>query len=64
MGLDLTADMTEGARCNPVEYGSLRLEGHFEQALAAAVNVIFYAEYDNLLQIDRARNVVSDFASN
>ena len=62
-GFDFTADMAEGPHRDRIKYGSLRLEGHFAAALANAVNVIVYAEYDNVLQIDRARNVVADFGS-
>ena len=62
-GFDFTPDMAEGAHLDRVKYGSVRLEGQFGQQLADAVNVIVYAEYDNLLQIDRSRNFVADFAS-
>ena len=62
-GFDFTADMAEGAHVDPIKYGSLRLEGHFGAALTAAVNVIVYAEYDNLIQVDRSRNVTADFSS-
>ena len=58
---DLTADMAEGAHIDPIHYGSIRVEAAFANALPNAVNAIIYAEYDNVLQIDRARNVVSDF---
>ena len=62
-GFDFTPDMSEGPHRDPPKSGSLRLEGHFDNALTAAINVIVYAEYDNLIQIDRARNVVADFAA-
>ena len=58
---DLTADMAEGQHMDPIKHGSLRVEIHFEQALTDPLNVILYCEYDNNLQIDRARNVVTDF---
>lgn len=60
---DLTADMAEGAHVDPIKYGSLRMEAHFARALGTPVNAVVYAEYDNLLQIDRARNVIVDFAA-
>ena len=59
---DLTPDMAEGAHIDPIKYGNLRLEAHFATALAAPINCICYAEYDNMIQIDHARNVVADFA--
>ena len=60
--IDLTPDQAEGAHIDPVKYGNLRLEAHFTQALQTPVNCICYAEYDNMIQIDHARNVISDFA--
>ena len=62
-GFDFMADMAEGFHLDRVKYGSLQLEGQYGQALTQAVNVIVYAEYDNLFQVDRSRNVVADFAS-
>ena len=61
--IDLTADMAEGAHTDVVKYGNLRLEAHFSTALPKPVNCICYAEYDNMIQIDQARNIVTDFAA-
>lgn len=58
---DLTPDMTEGSHIDPIKHGSIRMEIHFKKALAQTVNAIIYSEYDNLIQIDRARNVITDF---
>ena len=58
---DLTPDMTEGGHVDLIKHGTIRMEIHFKEALAQTVNVIVYAEYDNLIQIDRARNVITDF---
>ena len=60
--LDLTPNQAEGAHINPVKYGNLRLEAHFAQTLQQPVNCICYAEHNNMIQIDHARNVISDFA--
>ena len=60
---DLTADMAEGAHVDPISTGNLRMDAAFSTGLAAPVNVIVYAEYDNVLQIDRARNILTDFQS-
>lgn len=62
-GFDLTADMAEGAHVDPVKYGALRVEGHFKTPLQEPINCICYLEYDNTVQIDRARNVITDFSS-
>ena len=58
---DLTPDMAEGGHVDPIKHGTLRMDLHFKDALAQTVNVIVYAEYDNVIQIDRARNVILDF---
>ena len=49
---DLMPDMAEGAHTNPIKYGNIRMDIHFAAALTATVNVIAYAEYDSLIQID------------
>jgi hypothetical protein len=58
---DLTPDMTEGSHVDPIKHGSIRMDIHFKHPLPQTVNVIVYSEYDNLIQIDRARNVITDF---
>lgn len=62
-GFDFTADMSEGAHVDPVKYGNLCVEGHFSAPLTRPVNFVLYLEFDNVVQIDRARNVITDFAS-
>ena len=46
-----------------VKHGSIRLEIHFSAALTATINTIIYSEFDNLLQIDRSKNVIFDYSS-
>ena len=58
---DLTPDMAEGAHTDPIKYGNVRVDIHFSAELPKTVNVIVYAEYDNLIQIDRARTVITDY---
>ena len=59
---DLTPDLGScGENFELVKNGNLRLEVHFAQALPATVNAVIYAEFDNLLQIDKSRNVVFDY---
>ena len=58
---DLTSDMAEGSHVDPIKHGSLKVEVHFDRQLPSTVNVILYCEYDNLIQFDRARNVITDY---
>ena len=53
-GFDLTPDMSEG---------NLRVEIHFAETLTASINVIMYAEFDNVIEIDRNRQVVFDYSA-
>jgi len=41
--------------------GSVRLALEFANALAATVSVVAYAEFQNMIEVDRDRNVVFDF---
>ncbi|PIK55304.1 hypothetical protein BSL78_07776 [Apostichopus japonicus] len=60
---DLTPDLSSGGHFNLVKQGNLRMELHFAQPLDTTVNVFVYAELDNIVEIDKARNVVFDYAS-
>jgi len=45
-----------------VRQGSVRLALKFAAALAATVvTVIAYAEFENIIEVDRDRNVIFDF---
>jgi len=41
--------------------GSVRLALKFANALAVTVSVIAYAKFENVIEVDRDRNVVFDF---
>ena len=58
---DLTADLGEDDHFSLVRQGSVRLTLKFRLALQATVTVIAYAEFENVIEIDRDRNVVFDF---
>jgi len=58
---DLTADLAEDDHFNLVKHGSVRLAMKFSQALPQTVSVIAYAEFDNIIEIDRDRNLLLDF---
>src|SRR6266536_5161155 len=58
---DLTPDLADEGHFNLVKNGNLRLEMKFAQALPHTINVIAYAEFENVLQIDRNRNVIYDY---
>lgn len=65
MAFDLTPDLSANstAHWNLIKHGSVRLEVRFEKELKNTVNCIVYAEFDNIIEIDKNRNVNVDFSS-
>ncbi|KAK4877634.1 hypothetical protein RN001_010140 [Aquatica leii] len=64
MAFDLTPDLSANANThwNLVKNGSLRIEVGFEDALSETINCLVYAEFDNVIEIDKHRNVMVDFS--
>ena len=60
---DLTADLGEDDHFNLIKHGNLRLALKFAQPLPNTVTVIAYAEFHNVIELDRDRNVMVDFAT-
>ena len=60
---DLTPDMEESGHVQLIKQGIVSLGLKFRDALAAAVNVIVYAEFENLIEIDKHRQVIFDYSS-
>ena len=62
-GFDLTPDMSEVGAFQLIKQGNLRVEIHFAEALTTTINVIMYAEFDNVIEIDRNRQVMFDYSA-
>ena len=60
---DLTPDLGESDHYSLLKSDTVRLEITFAEALAHTINVIVYAEFQNMLVIDRNRIVFFDFAA-
>ncbi len=60
---DLTPDLNDGSHYNIVKQGNLRLELHFAKPLPETINVMCYGEHDSILEVDRNRNVIVDYAA-
>ena len=58
---DLTPDLDDEGHFNLTRQGSVRLDLKFAAALPNTVTVIAYAEFENVIEIDRNRNVIFDF---
>ena len=60
---DLTPDLSDVGHFQLAKHGNLRLELHFKSQLSETVNAIVYAEFDNVIEIDKARNVLFDYSA-
>ena len=60
---DLTPDGSHGQHYTVNKRGNLRLDLKFGAALAATTNLLIYAEFDNIIEIDKNRNIIYDFAN-
>jgi len=58
---DLTPDLAEEGHFNLSREGSVRVDLKFAVALPNTINVIAYAEFENVIEIDRNRNVIFDY---
>lgn len=58
---DLTPDYDDDDRYPIIKHGNLRLEMNFAAALDSAINIIIYAEFDNIIEITSNRNVQFDY---
>ena len=62
-GFDLIPDMSEVGAFQLIKQGNLRVEIHFAEALTATINVIMYAQFDIVIEIDRNRQVLFDYSA-
>ena len=60
---DLTPDLGENDHVNLTRQGTVRLDLKFGAALTHTVTVVAYGEFENVIEIDRNRNIVFDFAN-
>ena len=58
----MTSDLGEDDHFSLANQGRVRLVLKFAQSLVDQVTVIAYAEFQNVIEIDRNRNVIYDFA--
>ena len=60
---DLTPDYDDDDRFPLIRHGNLRLEMNFDEVLAQTINVVVYAEFDNIIEISNNRNIQFDYTS-
>src|SRR5215470_12030957 len=55
---DLTPDLAESDHFNLSREGNVRLDAKFSRALPNTINVICFAKFENVIEIDRNKNVI------
>lgn len=65
MAFDMTPDLSANSTThwNLIKRGSVRIEVRFEDTLSSTVNCIVYAEFDNVIEINKNREVIIDYNS-
>ena len=58
---DLPADLAEEGHFTLMKHGNVRLDLKFGTALLKPINVIAYAEFESVLEIDKSRNIIIDY---
>lgn len=59
---DLSDDCNSSGYASLIKRGNLRVELHFEKALPETINVLLYAEYDKIIEINRERNGIIELS--
>ena len=60
---DLSPDLTDDQKFDQLRTGSVRLQLRFANSLPVPVTLIVYAEYQNMIEIDKNRNIIYDFSA-
>lgn len=60
---DLTPDFSVGDHNQPIRNGNASLECRFGTALTAAINIVVFGNFQNLIEIDANPYVLCDFNS-
>ena len=60
---ELSPDLCDGTHLNLIRHSNLRLELKFGKALKQTISLIVYAEFENLIEINKARNILYDFGN-
>jgi hypothetical protein len=64
-GWNFAPDLSNGCgaigHLNQINYGALRIQIRFKEALTAPITAIVFCEFDKILEIDSSRNATIDF---
>ena len=59
---DLSPYLVESDHQSLIKSGNIRLATNFAEELVQTINVIIYAEFQNVLEVDKNRNVFYDYS--
>ena len=60
---NLSPDLCDGPHMNLVRHSNLRLEIKFSKPLEQTISVLVYAEFENIIEINKERNILYDFSN-
>lgn len=60
---NLSADLCDGDHLSLIRRGNLRIELKFAKPLPQTVSLIAFAEFESLIEINKARNILFDFGN-
>ena len=63
LAFDLTPDESHGEHYTLNKRGNFRIDLKFDAPLSTSVNLLMYAEFDNIIEIDKHRNTIFDFST-
>lgn len=62
-GFNLSEDLCDGEHWNLIKHSNLRMEMKFSKPLEQTICVIVFAEFENLIEINKSRNILFDFGN-
>lgn len=60
---DLTPDLCDAEHFSLIRHSNLRIESKFTKPLEKTVSFLVFAEFESLIEINKARNVIFDFGN-
>lgn len=64
VAVDLTPDLSSSSSHSSLpKTGSLRIDVHFDVALVNPITAIIFAEFENTIEINKNRSIITDYSS-
>ena len=62
LAFDLTPDFSHTDHYSLIDHGKVKLELEFSNALTQAINILVFSQFDNVIEIDKDRNIIFDYS--